>query len=224
MAGSNQVGRTGEADRDLARTLLTAPDQIDAAFIGHKHGAASVMATRAELERSLTTLAHYEPKLDGSLASVPRRYLNVIGCAMRPDLSADQAQAWTEAMMFKLSDLPPHVLAKATERAAHVAFEFPSEVEAKVRELAAEHVERIKRAIRLAMSIEAALREAANPTRTALPAEPTLQPGERVIDDATVQKLQRGNGLGQAVLQLGIAKGWVLPEQLADDDTTTQED
>lgn len=225
MAGSKAVGRH-EPDRELARLLLTADGaDLDYAALARKHGALATRTTREELERSRTPLSSYEPNLDGSLSSVPRKHLNTIGCAMRPDLSPDQAQAWVDAEMIKLSDLAPHVVAKATERALHVAFEFPSQVEAKVRELAQEHMDRINGAIGRARAVERAIHEALNP-RPALPEPEPLRPGEKVVDDALVHKLQRDpTGMGQAVVSLGRSKGWITDDQLLpiDDPTITQE-
>lgn len=211
--GSKAVGPRPEPDRELARALLQATGDMDWTSLGRKHGPGAVRATKAELERSLTALSHYEPRLDGSLSRTIRDRLCTIGAKIRPDLSPDQATAWVDALMIALSDLPPHVSAKAVERAVHVPFEFPSQVETKVRELAQEHMDRITAAIQRCAAIEQALKEALDPTPRIAPPEP-LQPGDKVLDDDEVHDLQRKGGMCKAVLDLGISRGFVLPDQL----------
>lgn len=223
MAG-NQVGHRHEPDRDLARTLLqprVEGEHLDYGFLGRKHGLAAVRATKDELVRGRTPLNQMEPKLDGSLSRRPKDHLTTIGCAMRPDLSGDQAQAWVMAELVKLSNFPPHVLAKATERALHLTFQFPSEVEGKVRELADEHMERIAAAIMRVESIERALNEALNP-------QPQLtdEKAGKPLTTEEVHDLQRKGGVCKAVISLGLAKGYIAKDQLLppDDPTLPQEE
>jgi hypothetical protein len=212
MAGK-AVGRQPEADRELARALLTATgDALDYAYLARQHDSGTVHATKSELERSRTPLAQMEPKLDGSLSRTLRDCLCTIGAKIRPDLSADQANQWVGALLVALSDLPHHVAAKAAQRALHVPFQFPSEVEAKVRDLAQEHLDRIEAAIRRCDAVTAAIHEALHPKHKALP-EPPPPPGERTISDELVHSLQ-SHAMGREVVRMGLAKGYVLPEQL----------
>ena len=223
MAG-NQVGRRAEPDKELARALLAAAgEEVDYEYLARQHGTATVQATKDELARSQLPLKQFETKLDGTLSRTVKDRLRVIGCAMRPDFSPDQANAWVDAILIKLADLPPTVLAKAAERAPHIAFQFPSEVETKLRELAHEHMERIDKAMARCDHLMRTIHEAANP-RPALPRDEPLNPGERVLDDDLVHRLQRDpTGMGQAILDLGKAKGWVTPDQLQPPEIATED-
>jgi hypothetical protein len=107
-------------------------------------------------------LGHLEPKLDGSLAAPVKAHLNTIIAAINPSLSGEQTTAWVNATLIKLADLSPTVLKKATARALHCAFGFAGEVEAKVRELAEEHLA----AGRMAVARLKEAQEKASDTRT----------------------------------------------------------
>jgi hypothetical protein len=221
----NQVGHRPEASRDLARALLATED-TDLPCLAKTYGMGTVAATREELVRSKLSLLHYEPKLDGALSRRVRDYLCDIGTKIRPDLSPDQATAWVDAHLRGFADLPPHVVTKACERACHVAFLFPSEVDGKVRELAAEHMERIEQAIRLADHLQRTIHEAAKP-KPRLEREPPPKPGEKTITDTLVHTLQRDpTGAGRSILKLGLKLGYVAPGQMLppDDPTLPQED
>lgn len=226
MAG-NQVGHRPEPDRELARALLAAVgDVVDYAYLARSHTAGQVGATKAELVRSQTPLATIEPKLDGSQSRTLRDCLCTIGAKIRPDLSGDQASAWVGALMVAFSDLPPHVATKAAQRALHVPFEFPSQVEAKVRELAQEHMERIDIAIRRCDQLAREIADCLNP-KPRLTRDPPPKPGEKTIPDDLTHTLQRDpTGMGRSILKLGMKLGYVLPDQLLppDDPSLPQED
>ena len=223
MAGQQvSQSRPSAPDRELAKLALSATEWDSVEMARRFTSTKVVRDTRDELERSKTPLVTYEPRLDGSLSATVRAHLNTIGAAMRPDLSGDQAASWVNAMLIKLSDLPPNVAAKATERALHVAFEFPSQVEAKVRELAQEHIDRIDQAIRRMAALIAAIHEALNPR----PRLTTTVDDDKPMDDAEVHELQRKGGMCKAILNLGLSRGFIRPEQLLppDDPTLPQED
>ena len=98
MAG-NQVGRRAEPDKELARALLAAAgEEVDYEYLARQHGTATVQATKDELARSQLPLKQFETKLDGTLSRTVKDRLRVIGCAMRPDFSPDQANAWVDAI------------------------------------------------------------------------------------------------------------------------------
>jgi hypothetical protein len=220
MAGK-AVGHRHEPDRELARALLTADgDQLDRTYLATHYGAAIIRSTRQELERSQLSLQHHEPKLNGSLTKPLRDALCAIGAKIRPDLSADQASAWVEAMLLALSDLPPHVAAKAVARAIHLPFLYPSEVETKVRGLAGEHLDAIRRAIHRAQQLEDMIRKAAHPPQPQLTSH--YQDGPLSLEE--IHELQR-KGL-TAVIKLGLANGHITEDQLLppDDPTLSQEE
>lgn len=216
--GNQQVSTSptsGKADRELARIALSAPD-FDFAYFGRKFGPAITHATRDEMQRSLAPLVQFEPKLNGSLTATLRAHLNTIGAKIRPDLSVEQSQSWVNALLIALSDLPPHVAAKATQRALHIPFQFPSEVEAKIRELADEHLARIATAIRRMDAVLAAINEALNPKPTLADQRPPEE-RDKALSDREVHKLQRGGGPGPSIVRLGLTLGYIKPEQLIPD-------
>jgi hypothetical protein len=199
------------ADRELAQAVMSASDW-DSAYMATKHKSAVVRATREELERSTTiSLLHFEPKLDGSLSAKVKAHLNTIGAVMRPDLSTEQAQSWVNAMVIKLSDLPPLVAAKATERALHVPFQYPSEVEAKLREFADEHVERIRMAVHRLKVTEQAIYEAMNP-KPRIADNWTRKTGEPMTTQE-VHELQQTQ-FGPGLISLGLKLGYITSDQL----------
>lgn len=212
-----------DANRQLAALALQAVDW-DAPALARQFPVREVRATKAELERSTLPLTHFEPTLDGSMTATVRRNIETIGAKIRPDLSVDQGQSWINAMVRALSDLPPQVAAKATNRAVHIAFEFVSEVEGKVRELAEEHMARIRLANhRLAMILKA-LDEAVNGAPRIIDDRPPEE-RQKALTDAEVHELQRGGEMQRTVLRLGLAAGHIKSDQLLppDDPTLTQE-
>jgi hypothetical protein len=224
--GNQQVSKSppsGEANRELARFALGEGD-FDTQYMANKFGLANARATRDELVKSQTPLLTYEPKLDGALTKRLHDHLNTIGAKIRPDLSSEQAQSWVSALIIALSDLPPHVATKATQRALHIPFQYPSEVEAKIRELADEHLARIAMAIRRMDAIKAAIAEALNPTHKAVEDKRPAEEREKALPDSEVHKLQRQGGMGLQVVKMGLTLGYVKPEQLlpADDPSITQ--
>jgi hypothetical protein len=218
------LAAAGEPDSNLARLALQTTDgKYDVDYIRRTYRPAAIRATREALERERRhPLNAAEPTLNGSLTAKVKAHLHTIGAAVRPDFTSDQATAWVDALTIKLSDLPASVATKATGRALHIAFEFPSEVEAKVRELATEHLERLARAAADLERIERMIAEASNPHR--LPPRPPIPEGEKVVPDELVHKLQRGNpdspndGLGQMVVRLGLTLGHITPDQLLKED------
>lgn len=223
---SKAVGTRSEPDPELARLLLQTAigDDLDYAYLGRKH-ASTARATREGLEQSLVPLGQLEPKLDGSLTKPLHDHLCTIGAKIRPDLSSDQANAWVRALLVAFSDLPAHVAAKAARRALHIPFQFPSEVEAQIRELATEHMDRIRAAIGRARAVERAIHDALNP-KPQLVDDTPLAKGEKVLPTDEVHKLQRLGGACKAVVDLGVSKGFITPDQLLppDDPTLPQED
>jgi hypothetical protein len=125
-----------------------------------------------------------------------------------------------DAVLIKLADLPPNVSAKATERALHIAFEYPSQVEVRIRELAQEHLDRIDIAIRRMEAVMAAIHQALNP-KPRLRDDYTRHEGEAALPDHEVHELQRTGGLCQAVLRLGLSRGFIKPDQMLDPDDPT---
>ena len=214
LASKSPTSGAIQPDRDLARAVMTATDW-DARYAVTKHQPASIRATRVELERTATvSLRHHEPKLDGSLCATIKGYLSTIGAKIRPDLSPDQAMSWVNAMVIALSDLPPNVAHKATERALHVPFQFPSEVEVKLREFADEHMERMATAIRRLKAMEDEINRAIHGKPQLTDERPVHGP---VIETAEVRRMLSMGGTPAAVVSLGVKLGYITEDQLPAD-------
>jgi hypothetical protein len=211
---SRNLAHTADPNRDLARLALTHVGDWDSPYLARKHGLAETRRTREALEvERAQKLSQMEPKLDGSLTAIVKSHLSTIGCAVRPDFTPQQATDWINALTIKLADLPPSVAAKATGRALHIPFQFPSDVEAKVRELADEHMDRLATAIARLKAVEKAITDAINPDRPKQIESP-VKPGEKVLSDREVHELQRGGDMTKMVLRLGMTLGYITPDQL----------
>lgn len=71
-----------------------------------------------------------------------------IGAKMRPDMGIEQAGFWTAALVKAFSDLPAFIVREALGEAIHVPFQFPTEMEKGVRDLAERKLEDHRRAVR----------------------------------------------------------------------------
>lgn len=211
------VGAT--PDRALAKHVLGTPvfDVNDALS---QFGGEQLQSTRMALFERLTPLKQVEPKLDGSLAGQVRDYLKVIGGKVRPEFSTDQCMVWLNAVLMALSDLPAFCLRAAALDAIHVPFTFPNEVEAKVRQLAEAERERYQRAMRRIDAMQREIQRAATMDTLQIEADPAP------LSDDEIHKLQRSGEMGKSLLRVGLAKGFILPEQLLppDDPTLPQEE
>ncbi len=210
LASRSRNSAAPVADRSLARDALSQLEW-DSVQRAKDHKSATLRDTRTELERGLATpLKQFEPKLDGMLSAKVKGPLSTIGSKIRPDLSAPQATAWIDAMVIALSDLPPNVAAKAAERALHVAFQFPSEVEGKLREFANEHLQRIENAIARLKASEAASWRSLHPQPLIADRFAKSEP----MTDDEVHELQRGGPISKQLLRMGLKAGYIDNEQL----------
>jgi hypothetical protein len=199
--------------RELAKYALNEPQWESAQAIA-KFGGEQLQATRAALNDQLVPLAKAEPGLNGPEAESIRKHLRLIGCKVRPDFSADQAEAWLGSVLVALSNLPTKCLFRASYDALHIPFQFPNEAEAKIRELAEAERERQQRAIR---RLDAMQRELQGMRSPALP-NGTREP----LSTAEVHELQR-SPMGKELVRLGLAMGEIQPEQLLTPDQLATE-
>ena len=195
------------ANQQLAIKAMDATDPWNAAFLVTQHSPATARATREELERSMTvSLKHYEPRLDGSLTKQLREQLVVIGTKVRPDFSADEANRWVHAMLVALSDLAPKIAVKALKRAVHHPFEFPGQVEVKVREFASDERSRWQMAISRLKAMELATFNATHQRQI----ESRFDDKDLTKDEIhTLQKTRPD------IVKLGIKLGYINPDDLA---------
>lgn len=200
----------GASDRELAKHLLETPQgrwHIDDTI--KRYGGASVQATREALANTLLPLAKQEPKLDGSETRMIVDRLKLIGAKMRPDWSEDVAKVWIMALIAALSDLPAHILLRTSQDAVHIPFRYPTDVEAKLREIGSEKLEAQRRAIRRLDAMQEELIRA----RTQVQIEDEQQRHREPISDEEVHKLQEGP-IGRELVRMGLAAGYIKPEQL----------
>jgi hypothetical protein len=205
------VGRT--AERTLARAVLNAP-VFDAKALLAEYTGEGIQGARAGLTDALTSLKAVEPQLDGQLSHAVLTGLRLIGAKVRPDFSKAQADAWLNAVLTGLSDLPAKCLNTAILDAVHVPFQFPNEVEAKVRDLAQLEKQRIELAVRRldAMQAEILRQRDCSKRITDGRTEP--------LTDAEVHRLQRSH-TGKDVVRMGLALGYIRAEQLLPPDELT---
>jgi hypothetical protein len=202
----------GASDRALAKHLLEVPQGAwKIADTLKQHGGEHVQATREALVTALVPLMKAEPQLDGTDTALVVERLKIIGCALRPDWSADVARTWIMSIITKLSDLPGHILVRAAQDAVHETFEFPTDVEKKLREIGNAKLEAQKRAIRRLDAMQAELIRA----RTQLQIEDKDRRHVEPITTAEVQALAR-SPVGKELIRMGLAAGFITPDQVPD--------
>lgn len=163
---------------------------------------------RAKLERQLIPLATTEPKMDGKDCDELRKYLRIIGAACRPDFTSDQANVWIGAVIAKCTDLPGVSLCRAAAAALHQHYEFLTQAEGRIRQLAQEDKDRTWRAMARANAMQEELNRARDTTR---------QITDRVREPMATEEVhewQRKGSLGTAIVNMGLAGGWILSSQL----------
>lgn len=121
-----------------------------------------------------------------------------------PTATPAATQAWRDALVEALTDLPAMVALTAAKRAIHRAFRFIGEIEATVREIAAEIIgereERLAAFRRHRDAIDAAL----NPPAAALPAPDADEP---ISDDAI-------RAMTPTLRRMGLRAGFLTQEQI----------
>lgn len=197
-----QVG--GSPNRDLARLAMSPAWDRDKAI--SEFGALDVAATTQEIERSLTPLKSIEPGCVGEMSTKINQSLAMIGMKVRPEMPADQCRGWVNAVMVALSDLPPAILVRSAADAMHTCFEFLTNVEAKVREIAEARVETNRHALRRLHAMRAEIDRA-------MSAQPRLEDAnEGALSTAEVHEMQR-KGLKE-VIRIGLEIGSITEDQL----------
>jgi hypothetical protein len=188
--------------RDPAFSLVKALAALPAG------GARYIPETIAQYERALTPLRSSEPAFDGSLAKSVANAFAPIGAKMRPDMSQEQAMVWCAALVKALSDLPPRCVIAAFDEAVHIPFEFASQMEAKVREIA----ERKRQEHWIALS---RLRQMqAEILRAAAPPQPQLEgPPDEPMSREELRKLRK-TAAGPNLIRMGLSAGFVLQADL----------
>lgn len=205
-----------KAERALARYCMTEPEWDSNAAIA-QHGGERIGAVHQRLHESLVSLKLLEPTLDGEKSKEVRDSLKVLGAKVRPDMSSEQTTAWLNSVLIALSDMPARALQSAALDVIHVPFQYLNEVEAKMRDFAGREVTKIRIGIRrLEMMQETLIRQRSGEKRiTDERSEP--------LSDAEVHNLQRSR-LGRDLIRLGIAAGFIKPEQLKPAEEVMKED
>jgi hypothetical protein len=199
----------------LAQHVLTSPF-FDARAAIREHGGARLQATREALHQQLAPLNRFEPKLDGDETKLLRTYLRTIGTAMMPTMGPQQATAWLNAVVLKLSDLPPRCVQQAACEAVHQAFAYIAEAEQFIRrrgdELHREQQRAIARLDRMQQELDLMQQEL---RRAAMPDLPQLEDHREPVETHQVHEWQR-TALGRSIVRLGLAAGFIEPHQLAE--------
>lgn len=176
-------------------------------------GARHLPATVAEYEGRLVSLRTAEPKLSGALARSVADAFAPMGAKMRPDMSPEQAGFWTAALVKAFSDLPPFIVKAALEEAIHIPFEFPTQMEVKVREIAERKLADHKRAIARLRAMIAEIQRMAHPPQAVLEApEP-----DRPWSPEELAKMPEG------IRRMGLAGGWLTQSELDEADQQFRE-
>jgi hypothetical protein len=202
----NDLAAGLKPDSALAQHVLTSPF-FDARQAIREHGGGRLQLTREALFNQLAPLNRQEPKLDGEETKLLRTYLRTIGTAMMPTMGPQQASAWLNAVVLKLSDLPPRCVQQAAGEAVHQAFAYVAEAEQFIRKRGDELHREQQRAVARLDLMQAELRRAAEPER------PQLEAPKEPVDDAQVHEWQR-TSMGRAVIRMGLAGGFIQPHQL----------
>lgn len=121
--------------RDLVRAVLA-----EGWKIGQPAELAEIDAALASLET--TALKELEPTLAGPLSDAVTKNLRPIGAKILPTATPAQVKEWRTAVLMALSDLPPRVLTYASAKAIHTPFNFLNEVEAEIRRIAGEAIDK----------------------------------------------------------------------------------
>lgn len=177
---------------------LAALPQGDAALLG---------PTIEQYRQRLQPLKSLEPRLDGSLAKSVADAFAPIGAKMRPDMSVEQGGFWATSIVMALSDLPPFIAIAALEEAVHSPWQFPTEMEAGVREIAKRKLEDHQLAIRRLQAMRDEILRASTPPSPQLEAPDTGEPLSR----EEVAKLLR-SPVGKELIRMGLQLGSIRQE------------
>ena len=166
--------------------------------------ASAIAGAEGLYSQRLVSLRSREPGLDGKGAKSIADAFAPIGAKMRPDMSQEQAGFWASSIVLALSDLPAFVVREAMAEAVHIPFQFPTDMEAKVREIAERIFARHKRALlRLRQTMEALRRMAEGEKQ--LPPPPEGEP----------MSLDELRSTPKWLRSLGLQSGAIRAEDLA---------
>lgn len=93
-----------------------------------------ILPTIDAWKQQLRPLRMVEPKLNGSETRKVKRAFLPNAAKMRPDMDEAKAEVWCGAVAAALSDLPVRCILHAMDQAMHNVFEFPTQLEAFIRE------------------------------------------------------------------------------------------
>jgi hypothetical protein len=148
--------------------------------------------------QALRPLRMVEPTLNGSEARKVKRAFLPNAAKMRPDMSEDKAEVWCGAICAALSDLPVRCLLPAMDSAMHRVFEFPTQLEAFIRERAQSQLTHERGCIDFLKQLHASLYG----QQQAL----ELHHDEAPLSDDEVRKLLN-SPMGEPLINMGIRLG-----------------
>jgi hypothetical protein len=166
-------------------------------------GAPLLSRTVAEYRSSLRPLAELEPQLNGDGARSIANEFAPIGAKMRPDMSQEQAGFWASALIKAWADLPPSCLKPALQEAVRIPFDFPTHLEARVRQLAEQRLHDHHTAILRLQAMLDAIQRAASP-------QPALE--GQSAEPMSLDEIRRTPAHLRA---MGIRLGMIDPQLLA---------
>lgn len=121
-----------------------------------------------------------------------------------PTAKPADTQAWRDALVEALADLPAMVALTAAKRAVHRPFRFIGEIEAAVREIAAEIIDDRQERLAAFRRHRDAIDRALNPTAPALPAP----------DDDAPFSPERIRAMSADFRRMGLKAGFLTQEQI----------
>jgi hypothetical protein len=205
LAKDLQAGST-PASRELARYALTEID-FNVTKALERYGGGCLTSTIEEMRRSLRPLKEIEPTLNGSQSGAIANNLRLIGMKVMPTMSTAQCETWLRAILAALSDLPPHIAAKAAGEAIHKPFGYIADAEKHIRELAEQFLETHRRAIQRLRRMLDEITRANNP-------QPLIEDRAAApLTDEEVHQIQRGP-MAKEFIRIGLKIGSIQPSQL----------
>lgn len=169
-----------------------------------EHGASLLPEIVQRYEGELRPLKTVDPRLDSSLTRECVNAFATIGIKLRPDMSTDQCGHWAVALIRGWSDLPHLCIRQALAEAVHRPFQFPSEVDAGVRELAEARHQRHLTALHRLKTMIAEIHRAAHPPQPQLTDET-----DRPMDLDEIRRCPKN------LRRMGVKVGAISPEDLA---------
>lgn len=193
-------GPRGLASRALS--LLTSTTDRVRAELGEEAGAA-IAAAAAQVEHELRPVPA-EPALRREWEAALDERLRRLAVKVAPTASPEQTVEWRRAMAEALSDLPAMIALTAARRAIHRPFRFVGDIEAAVREIAAELLDRREARLR-------GLRRMAAELDRAMRAPPALPANDPAAPIGAAQI----RAMGPDLRRMGLAAGYLTKAEVA---------